>query len=66
MDNRRIGLFLIIAFVIMSLLDILATPNMFDAEVSVLYMIIVRNVTVVCIAGVVIFVGLFIYKRIKK
>jgi len=66
MDNRRIGLFLIIAFVIMSLLDILATPNMFDAEVSVLYMIIVRNVTVVCIAGVVILVGLFIYKRIKK
>ena len=66
MSSKRIGVILIMSFLIISIIDLASVDGLSTVDASVIYDILVMNLTLTAISGIIIFLGIVIYRRIKK
>lgn len=66
MSSKRVGVLLVVAFMVLTAVDLSAVDGLFTVDAKVVYDIVVANLTITAIAGIIIFLGIVIYKRIKK
>ena len=64
--NKRIGILLIMAFVLLSIVDYLNMANTQEVMAEDVYNIMVNNLTITAIAGVVVFGVITIMNRKKN
>ena len=66
MSSKRIGIILLLAFAVLTIVDLAAVEGLATVEAQVIYEILTNNLAITAISGIIVFLVIVIYKKIKK